>query len=250
LTYAKDELLSLRRLASIRTRLHLEASSLLAVCYLRQKNFGDAKRLIRDVISNINNIKSDRTRRAFQKRLIERIEEECIFVELIGSGDGSLDVEEIHSKAVLLLQRSSDDEILRLIGNSIPVSGVRLLTDVRNFSIKQLPESDQKLLPPPQASSESKRLGKTVFAALKRIGWKTFCDPDSTIYKMWSKKVPQVFDQKYFAAAVISTMGNFRIGIPLLASGVVALVMKSTAEEFCNMAKPKGIMMDREDRVD
>jgi hypothetical protein len=85
---------------------------------------------------------------------------------------------------------------------------------------------------------------------LRRIAWKTFCKPDSSIYKMWSKRVPQVFNQGYFAAAVVSTMGDFRIGIPLLASGVAALVMKYTAEEFCEIAKPKGIMIDRNDPKD
>lgn len=107
LTYAEAGLIGIRKLANRRTRLHLEASSLLAVCYLRQKKITDAKRLIREVIKNINNIGSDRTRHAFQRRLIERIEEECIFVELIGTGDDSLDPEEIHAKAVLLLQNSS-----------------------------------------------------------------------------------------------------------------------------------------------
>ncbi len=93
---------------------------------------------------NINNISSGRTRHAFQKRLIERVEEECIFVELIDTGDSVLDADEIHSKAVLLIQRSSDDEILRLIGNTVPVAGVQLLTDVRSYSIKQLPETGPK----------------------------------------------------------------------------------------------------------
>lgn len=250
LTYAESGFVGIRKLSGTRTRLHLEASSLLAVSYLRQRKLADAKRLIRDVIENINNIGSPRTRHAFQKRLIERVEEECIFVELIGTGDSLMDADEVHSKAVLLLKGSSDDDILRLIGSSVPVAGIQLLADVRDYSIRQLPEPDQKLLQPPPKSSESKRIGKTTFAVLRRIAWKTFCDPSSSIYKMWCKRVPQVFNQGYFAAALVSTMGNFRIGIPLLASGVVALVMKYSAEEFCEISKPKGIMIDRNDPGD
>ncbi|MDB6013961.1 MAG: hypothetical protein JWL65_6211 [Gammaproteobacteria bacterium] len=247
LTFAESGLVGVRGLAGLKTRLHLEASSLLAVCYLRQKRVTDAKRLIREVINNIDNINSSRTRHAFQRRLIERIEEECIFVELIGSGDSQLDAEEVHSKAVLLVKGSSDDEILRLIGNSVPVAGIRLLGEVRKFSIQQLPESDQKLLPSSKISEDAKHIGKTTFAVLRRVAWKTFCNPDSAIYKMWAKRVPQVFNQGYFAAAVVSTMENSRIGIPLLASGVAALVMKYSAEEFCRVSKPKGIMIHRSD---
>jgi hypothetical protein len=243
LTYAEAGLIGIRKLASPRTRLYLEASSLLAVCYLRQRKVADAKRLIREVIKNINNISSDRTRHAFQRRLIERVEEECILVELIGTGDDSLDPEDIHGKAVLLLQNSTDDEIFRLIGNSLPVAGVRLLTDVRDYSIKQLPEPDQQLLPGPPQSRQSKHLGKMAFALLRRVAWKTLCDADSPIFALWSKRVPEIFNRSYFAAAIAASMSSLRIGVPLLASGVVALVMKYSAQEFCEIAKPKGIMM-------
>ena len=250
LSYAEVGLTGIRKLANTRTRLYLEASSLLAVCYLRQKKVADAKRLIREVIRNINNIESDRTRHGFQRRLIERVEEECIFVELVGTSDESLDPEEIHGKAVLLLQNSSDDEILRLIGNSLPVAGVRLLTDVRDYSIKQLPAPDQLLLPAPPQSKQSKHLGKTAFALLRRVAWKTLCNPDSPIYTMWSKRVPEIFNQAYFAGAIVASMSSLRIGVPLLASGVVALVMKYSAQEFCEVAKPKGIMMTADEHDD
>lgn len=95
LTYAEPGLIGVRRLSGLNTRLYLEASGLLAVTHLRQKKISDAKKLIQEVIRNINNITSDRTRHQFQKRFIERIEEECIFAELIGSGDGPLDIKEV-----------------------------------------------------------------------------------------------------------------------------------------------------------
>jgi hypothetical protein len=65
---------------------------------------------------------------------------------------------------------------------------------------------------------------------------------------MWSKKIPEVFNQGYFSAAVLSTFADFRIGLPLLASGVTALVMKYSAEEFCAFAKPKGLMISGDDK--
>lgn len=245
LAYAESGFVGIRKLAGSTTRLYLEASSLLAVCLLRQKNIGKAKRLIREVISKINNIKSDRTRNQFQKRLITRIEEECILTELIGKDDGKLDEQEIHEKAVQLIQQNSEDEILKLIGNSVPASGVLLLREVREYSILRLPAPDQKLLPAPKDAEKPKNIGKKALAVLRRVGWKTLCNPDSEIYKLWSKRIPKVFNQGYFAAAIVSTMNGLSIGIPLLASGVLATVMKYSAEEFCELAKPKGLMIPR-----
>lgn len=248
LTYAEPGLIGVRKLSNPNTRLYLEASALLAVAQLRQKKLSEAKKLITEVIGNINNITSDRTRHQFQKRFIERIEEECIFAELIGSGDGPLDVKEVEAKAIFLIQRNSDDEIYKLIGNSVPTSSLILLSDVRNYSILQLPAPDRKLLPAPEKAQEPKNIGRTTFALLRRIAWKTFCKADSPIYKLWSKKVPKVFNDGYFAAAVVATMSDFRIGVPILASGLAALAMKFTAEEFCELAKPKGLMISRNEK--
>lgn len=246
--YAEAGLIGVRRLAAPTTRLQLEASALLAVTLLRQKKLSEAKKVIRNVIENINNIASDRTRHQFQRRFIQRVEEECILAELIGVEEGALDQAEIESKAILLIQRSSDDEILKLIGNSVPTASIRLLTDVRTYSLNLLPPTDRKLLPSPEKAEEPKSIGRTTFALLRRIAWKTFCKPSSPIYKLWSNRIPKVFNDGYFSAAVIATLGEFRIGIPLIASGLAALAMKYTAEEFCELSKPKGLMISRDDK--
>lgn len=243
LAYAESGLIGIRKLAGASTRLALEASGLLAVSLLRQKKTQEAKKIIREVMLNINNIVSDKTRHQFQKRFVDRIEEECILAELIGTEHGILDHAEIQAKAVLLLQQNSDDEILKLIGNSVPAASVQLLTDVRAYSILQLSAPDRKLLPSSEKVAQPKQIGKTAFAILRRIAWKTFCKPSSPIYKLWSNRVPKVFNEGYFSAAVISALGDYRIGIPILASGIAALVMKYSAEEFCELAKPKGLMI-------
>lgn len=248
LMYAETGLVGIRKLASTKTRLYLEASGLLAVVLLRQKKVIRAKELIRGVIENINNITSDRTRHQFQKRFVQRIEEECILAELIDSGDGPLDLREVKSKAILLIQRNSNDEIFKLIGNSVPLAGIKLLADVRTYSLQQLPAPDRLLLPTPEKAEEPKHLGRTTFALLRRIAWKTFCKPNSPVYKLWSKRVPEVFNDSYFAAAVVTALSDLRIGIPLIASGLAALAMKYTAEEFCALAKPKGLMISRDDK--
>lgn len=247
LTYAESGLVGVRNLAARGTRLHLEASTLLALCHIRQKRYQDAKRLIRSVIANLARIPSIPKRRQFQKRLIDRIEEECILTELIGVQHGNLDPEEIHTKAVLLIQRSSDDEIYALLGNSLPSAGLLALNDVRSYAVNQIGITDRKLLMAPTAAERPENIGRKAFAVLRRIAWKTFCDPESELYKMWSEKIPAVFNKGYFAAAVTTSMAEWRIGIPLLASGVVALAMKYSAEEFCRLAKPQSLMIDPKD---
>ncbi|MCI5164419.1 MAG: hypothetical protein D3917_20890, partial [Candidatus Electrothrix sp. AX5] len=148
--YAETGLIGVRKLAAPSTRLYLEASALLAVALLRQKKVADSKKIICEVIANINNIVSNRTRHQFQKRFIARIEEECILAELIDTGEETLDAAEIEAKAILLVQHNSDDEILRFIGNSVPSAAKHLLLDVRTYSIQQLPPPDKKMLPPPE----------------------------------------------------------------------------------------------------
>lgn len=248
LNYAESGLVGIRHLAGKSTRLHLEASALLAVSLLRQKKATEAKKIIREVIENINNIVSDRTRHQFQRRFIERVEEECILAEMIGIGDGVLKTADIETKAILLLQHNSDEEILKLIGNSVPTASILLLKDVRNYSLNLLPAPDRKLLPPPAKAEEPKNIGRTTFSLLRRIAWKTFCKPSSPIYKLWSQRIPKVFNDGYFSAAVIATLGEYRIGLPLIASGLAALAMKYSAEEFCEVAKPKGLMISRNDK--
>jgi hypothetical protein len=248
LTYAEAGLTGIRKLSAAETRLHLEANALLVVVNLRQKKVVEAKKLIKEVVKNINNIVSPRTRHQFQKRFVERVEEECVLAELIGTGDGRLDTEEIQEKAVLLLKHNSDDEILQFIGNSVPAAGVRLLSDVRDYSLAQLPEPDRKLLPSPEKAQAPKNIGRAAFAVLRRIAWKTFCKEDSPIYKLWSKRIPKVFNEGYFAAAAVAALNDFRIGVPMLGSGLAALTMKYGAEEFCSLAKPKGLMIDRSEK--
>src|SRR5438105_10184784 len=61
LPYAERGLIGVRNLAGTTTRLSLEAGALLSVVLLRQKKTQEAKKVVRHVIENINNITSDRT---------------------------------------------------------------------------------------------------------------------------------------------------------------------------------------------
>lgn len=67
-------------------------------------------------------------------------------------------------------------------------------------------------------------------------------EPNNPVYKLWAKRVSKVFTM-YFAAAGVSTSSDSRIGIPLVASRLGALSLKYSAEEFCTLAKPNGLMI-------
>ena len=245
ISWATSGLTGIRAKASEGTRLYLEATGLLAICCLRDKKIEDAKVLIRYVIDHGNHIKSDGRRQEFQKRIVERIEEECILSELIGTGSDDLEPEKVHEQAVLLIQQKSDDEIYALIGSSVPQKGVLLLKEVRNDAILGLPPPDRKLLPAPEEAVKPPNLGKRAFAALRRIAWRTLCDPNSELHDLWAKKNPRVMTVGYFATAISASLKSWQIGSLMLAAGIAAIAMKFTAAEFCSWTRPNTIMIPR-----
>lgn len=246
IAWASSGLIGIRVKAAEGTRLYLEATALLAVCSLRDKKIEEAKFLVRYVIDHLNRIKSDKRRRQFQKRIIERIEEECILTELIGEGNDELEPEKIHDEAVLLIQQKSDDEIYALLGSIIPEQGILRLNEVRNDAILRLSMPDRKALPAPKEASKPPNLGKRAFAALRRIAWRTFCDPNSEIYDLWAKKNPRVMTVSYFATAISAALKGYQIGYLMVAASIAAIAMKFTAAEFCEWTKPNTIMIPRD----
>lgn len=239
--FAESGFSGIRQKTNRRTRLYLEATFFLAVCYLRQKKIPLAKTFIREVLAELNKEQSPDTRRLLQKRVIDRIEEEAVLAELIGVEDGVFKQKAIEDEAIKLVQKSEDD-IFELLGRSIPYRSFKLLQDVREDAILQLPIPDRKLLAPPGQASQERYVGKRAFAVLKRVGWKTLCDPKSSIYKLWSARLPKVYNDGYFVAAIYAAFRDWKIGLPLLAAGVVAIAMKYGAEEFCLWTRPDSIM--------
>jgi hypothetical protein len=223
------------------TRLFLEASFFLGLCYLRQKRTPEAKKKFRIVFTKLNEIQSPETRRLLQKRIIERIEQESVLATIVGVDDGPLKPEQIHDEAVKLV-RKSESELFELLARALPYGSIKLLDDVRTDALLQLPAPDRKLLPAPGQATQAPHVGKLVFAVLKRVGWKTLCDVKSPLYKLWSQKVPVVYSAAYFATSVTQTFHDWKIGLPCLAVGVTAIAMKYGAQEFCALTKPDSIM--------
>ncbi|MGB8167733.1 MAG: hypothetical protein WCF18_09610, partial [Chthoniobacteraceae bacterium] len=88
-------------------------------------------------------------------------------------------------------------------------------------------------------------LGRRAGSLLKKIGWRAVCNAESPIYQLWASKVPEIYSLSYFAAAIERALTDMRIGIPMLAAGLTAILMKSSAVEFCEWAKPEPLMESR-----
>lgn len=245
--YAINGFNGIRIRAADNTRTYLEATVMLGICYLRNNDIKKAKEYIRESILKINNIKSDQRRNQLQKRIITRIEFECLLGQLKMETGEYLPVEELHKKAIEMVKNKSDQEIFGIVGEGLPQAALQLTENIKDYSVKLLPIGDQKLLAPPPSVSKTE-FGKKVIDIVKRVGWRSVCDPEGEIYNLWSKQVPDIFNKGYFAGAIATTCAKFSIGLPILAVGVVAILMKHSAAEFCERYQPKDIMIDKKDK--
>lgn len=158
ITYAKMGFEGTIKKSSKNTRLNLEATSLLAICYLREHNITKARELIIKAvnnINNINNIKSDKKRKQFHQRLFQRLEEESILVGLFDKNK-TLNLDEVDKKTIELIMTKTENEILFEIGNSIPTKAYDLLNEIHDTYIHQLPAPDKKFLPSPITEEKKK----------------------------------------------------------------------------------------------
>lgn len=239
----------IRKKCNQQTRVYLEATSLQAICHIREGKMPKAEPLISEVLKKSKYIHSDRRRRQFKKRIIQRFEEEVTLFALINSGDDVLDIDEIQNEAGLSVQTKTEDEILNALGRSLPRKVINDLLKIHIFSGKELPYDEKKLLPAPEEIIEEKALGKTVFSSFKRILWRSLCDPDSDIYKAWfNNGLSMVLGKKYLGTAITAAMSGLSIGIKALAISATALVIKMGIETYCFAYQPKGVMIGRSEK--
>ena len=225
------------------TRLYLEVTALLAICHLRNGNVELAKPFMAEVLANTDVIKSDYQRGNFKRGLIDRFDEEAVLASLRDCGLDELDPVDIEADAGQLIQSDTEDEMFLKIGESVPEKAVDILLRIDEFALKQLPKGDLKYLPGPKLRKERREVGKIVFSSLKRNLWRSFCDPDSEIYKVWFHEgMSLVLNRKYIGVAVVASLSGLGIGIKALAVSVTALVIKFGIEVFCDMYKPAPLM--------
>jgi hypothetical protein len=244
LQIAVNGLVGIRRKVKPTTRVYLEATALLAICYLRRQDIEGAKPLMAEALRNETNIKSEKRRRQFRRRLIQRFEEETVLAALSSSDVVSVNAEQIHADAGQMLMTKTEDEILAEIGKAVPPQVIEVLVRVHEYARKQLPASDQKLLPPPAKIQEKREVGSTVLSAAKRVIWRSLCDPEHDVYKLWYEQgMKGLFNQKVLAAAVAAALGGIRVGAYTLMVSATAIILKMGMEIFCETWKPEGIMI-------
>lgn len=239
-----------RKLVSPDTRAHLEATVLLAICYIRTKDFDKAKPLIRQAVLSINNVQSPRRRIQLHRRILSRVEEECLLSGIVEALPKQLELDVVHEQAVELVRSKSEDEIYVMIGHAMPGDAVHLLDSVQQFYLGLLPSPERKLLAGPQQANAAKirELGKKIHGAFKRVAWKSVCDPKTEIHKAWSNGLSIAYDKKYLTASLVVAFQSWKITSVMLVASVIALAMKFGATVFCEAFAPDSIMIHVSER--
>ena len=242
-TYAEQGFIGNRKLVDKNTRLHLEATALLAVCYIRMNKYEESKPYIKEVLLNEKVIKSEKRRRDFHHTIIERFDEEAALYSLKCERNERLDIDEIQQEAGLILSSNSVDDIYLILGKSLPKQTKDILFQIDDFSKNQLPSAERKMLPSPKEMIKDETAGKTVFKSLKRVIYNSLCDPKSEVYQAWCKNgLGIVLDKKYIASAVTAALTGLGIGFKALAVYAVALVIRFGLDIYCEHYKPTGLM--------
>ncbi len=245
--FAITGLLSTRKILSDKTRIYLETTSLLAICYVRMQEIEKAKPYIKEVLTNHTVIKSKRTREIFHLEIINRFNEEVALCTLKGEKKPLYDEVELENEVIRIIQTLSEQEIFSQIGYASPKSTKDLIFLVYDFSTKQLATSERIALPSPEQKIKDVEVGKTVFQSVKRVIYNSLCNPESEIYKTWFKNGMQmVLSKGYIRSAVVSCLVTMGIGIKLIAASVIALIMKFGIEVYCDRYKPISLMEIRE----
>lgn len=237
--FAIDGFLSNRALVNSSTRLHLEATALLAIAYLRKKEIENAKPFIQEVLENKKVIKTEATRKKFNKEIIARFDEECALASLNSSRKIELDIDELHQEVLKVLNTSTDEQLFITIGKTVPKFTKDLLYEVDKFSKTLLPYKEQKMLPTSEDLIKDEPAGRTVFSSFKRVIYKSLCDPESEVYKAWySNAVGSLVDKKFITAAVGFALAGHGIGVTALIISAAALVIRFGLDIYCEHYKP------------
>lgn len=235
--------LGVRQKVSKRTRLYLEATALLAICHLRKKDLVAARPYMVEALSCENNIKSENKRSIFKVALAKRFEAEALLASLSTGETDYLDIDKIQEEAGRLIYSKREDEILEMLGATVPDGALDFVQDVRKESMGLLTYDEKMKLPSPDYFKERKKLGKGILAAFQSVIWRSLCDKDSEVYKMWfTNGMQAVLDKKYITASIASALAGLNAGIYAIAVYLTALLIKIGIETFCNVYKPDNIM--------
>jgi hypothetical protein len=243
---AKIGFIGVRKKTKNTTRVYLEATALLAICHLRSNEIEKAEPLMAEVIKHEYCIKSEKRRREFKLNIIRRFEEEGTLASFKGKYNEIFDAEELQNDAGKLILTENEDQIYTILGKHTPPETKCLILRIEQFSRNQLTAVDIKLLPDPRVRINDEEVGRTVFSSIKRVLWKSLCDPKSEIYKTWFNHGMKIVLNKYYiGATVTSVLADLGIGMRAVAVPIIALIIKFGIEVYCDRCKPIGVMLER-----
>ncbi len=246
LSVAKKGFEYIRGNANKNTRLYLEATTLLAVCYLREKNIDMAEPYMAEVLKNDSIIKSENKRFEFRRAVIERFDQEGALAALSESiSHSELPSEKVvHKEAIEILKQGlTEDELREMLGASVPQAVKDYLFRVDRISKNLLTFDQRKMLPSPKEVIKNKSLGLILFGGFKRRIYKYICDEKSDVYQAWLKDgIDSILDKGYLASIVVTALTDLRIGAGALAVRVTAFIMNQGITNFCNNNKPRPLM--------
>lgn len=247
LDFALSGLMGTRQTLSVNTRIYLETTALIAICYIRMEEIEKAKPFIKEVLTNESVIKSKRTREIFHLEILNRFNEEVALCSLKSRNKPIFNDEELESEVIKIVQTMSEHEIFAQIGQSAPKATKDLIFLVYDFSTKQLKTSERLTLPSPEQKIKDTEVGKTVFQSVKRVIYNSLCNPESEIYKTWfNNGMQMVLSKGYIRSAVVTCLVTLGIGIKLIATSIIALIVKLGIEVYCERFKPVSLMDIRE----
>jgi hypothetical protein len=227
-----------------KTRLYLEATVLLAITHLRERDLFAAQPYMAEVLQDEKTIGSENQRQLFRAEVIGRFDQEGAIAALAEAYPEIKDAADTHQKAVQLLRQGRDeDELLEEIGTETPQSVKDFILKVDEMSKKMLPDAERLLLPSPREVVRNKQAGRVVFEGVKRRLYSRICDRKSDVHITWLQKgLDAVLSGEYVTNAVFATLADLRIGFGAIAVGISALVMRQGINNFCARNQPKPFM--------
>lgn len=244
LTFAIEGLEGIRKSCNNNTRVYLEATTLLAICYLRKNILSETEPLITEVLTNDHVIKSPEKRTEFRKLVIERFNEETTLRSLKSDVVDEYTLEEIEATAINMANSNSETEIYKNIGQFVPDSTKNILSKVDAFSKKQLPSAQRLMLNAPITPADAEEIGKTVYASIKRVVYGSLCDKKNSNYKSWHGSSATAL-KTGVTVVVAEVFSKFSIGMKAVLVSVIAIILKLGIEIYCDFNKPINVMSIR-----
>lgn len=227
------------------TRVHLEAKALLVVCLIRQKKISEAEPLIAKVLQG-KSIKDMARRRSFIETVTTRYHLESYVAAVRNRLYEPLLPDAIDAEAIEAVKHKSDDELYAQIATALPRDVVEFVFRVDRASREKLTLTEVLYLPAPAMLEKKAVQGRSFFASLKLVIWKSLCDPQSDIYKAWyTNGMSHFFSKKYYAIVVSATLIDLGFAVKAVAVPVTALLMKLGLEVYCDRYKPGEILDNR-----